>query len=149
MNEGIAPFFAPFTLLIGGALIAFGLLSLLDLHFFKTPLRGKLALAVGLAFMLATQVMFATSSAGGRYFEGQKALLTDCEYKVERDYPAERRDNPKLIGEKITACMSDMGYEWAVSHAHCAEAPIATNVFCYLPSGTMERRIVAFQMGFE
>jgi len=135
--------------LIGGALLAIGLLSLLDLHFFKTPLRGKLALAVGLAFMVATQVMFATSSAGGRYFEGQKALLTDCEYKVERDYPAERRDNPKLIGEKITACMSDMGYEWAVSHAHCAEAPIATNVFCYLPSGTMERRIVAFQMGFE
>ncbi len=149
MNEGIAPFFAPFTLLIGGALLAIGLLSLFDLHFFKTPLRGKLSLAIGLAFMLATQVMFATSSAGGRYFEGQKALLTDCEYKVERDYPAERRDNPKLIGEKITACMGDMGYEWSSSHAHCAEAPIATNVFCYLPSGAMERRIVAFQMGFE
>ncbi len=149
MNEGIAPFFAPFTLLIGGALLAVGLLSLFDLHFFKTPLRGKVALAVGLAFMLATQVMFATSSAGGRYFEGQKALLTDCEYKVERDYPTERRDNPKLIGEKITACMSDMGYEWSVAQAHCAEAPLATNVFCYLPSGAMERRIVAFQMGFE
>ncbi len=149
MNEGIAPFFAPFTLLIGGALLAVGLLSLFDLHFLKTPLRGKIALASGLAFILATQLMFATSSMGGRYFEGQKNLLTDCEYKVERDFPLERRDNPKMIGEKISACMADLGYEWSVEQDHCKEAPLATNVFCYLPTGTMDRRIVAFQMGFE
>ena len=149
MNEGIAPFFAPFTLLIGGALMAVGLLSLLDLHFFKTPLRGKIALASGLAFILATQLMFATSSMGGRYFEGQKNLLTDCEYKVERDFPQERRDNPKLISDKIAACMADLGYEWSSEQDHCKEAPLATNVFCYLPTGAMDRRIVAFQMGFE
>jgi len=149
MNEGIAPFFAPFTLLIGGALLAVGLLSLLDLHFFKTPLRGKIALATGLLFIVATQLMFATSSMGGRYFEGQKTLLTDCEYKVERDFPQERRDNPKLISEKITACMTDLGYEWSAEHDHCKEAPLATNVFCYLPTGAMDRKIVAFQMGFE
>jgi hypothetical protein len=149
MNEGIAPFFAPFTLLIGGGLLAVGLLSLLDLHFFKTPLRGKIALASGLAFILATQLMFATSSMGGRYFEGQKNLLIDCEYKVERDFPQERRDNPKMIGEKITACMSELGYEWSAEHGHCKEAALATNVFCYLPTGAMDRRIVAFQMGFE
>jgi hypothetical protein len=149
MNEGIAPFFAPFTILIGGALVAIGLLSLLDLHFFKTPLRGKIALAVGLAFILATQMMFATSTVGGRYFEGQKTLLTDCEYKVERDFPLERRDNPKLISEKITACMTDLGYEWNTEHGHCKEGPLATNAFCYLPTGPMDRRVVAFQMGFE
>jgi hypothetical protein len=149
MNEGIAPFFAPFTLLIGGALLAVGLLSLLDLHFFKTPLRGKIALATGLLFIVATQLMFATSSMGGRYFEGQKNLLVDCEYKIERDFPLERRDNPKLISEKITACMSDLGYEWSAEHDHCKEAPLATNVFCYLPTGAMDRKIVAFQMGFE
>jgi len=41
MNEDIGTFFAPITLLIGGALIAAGLLSFLDLNYFKTKLRPE------------------------------------------------------------------------------------------------------------
>jgi hypothetical protein len=149
MNEGIAPFFSPFTLLIGGSLVAIGFLSLFDLHFLKTPLRGKIALVVGLIFIVATEAMFATSSASGRYLEGQKVDLTECEFQTERDFPNERRDNPKLISEKITSCMNLLGYEWLNTHPHCNEAPISTNVFCYLPTGPMDRKIVSFQMGFE
>jgi len=149
MNEGIAPFLSPLTLLLGGGLLAVGLLSLLDLHFFKTKWQGKLALAVGLVFILATEAMFVTSGASGRYFEGQKMDVTDCEYQAERDFPAERRSNPKLIHDKIVACMDTLGYDWSKEHYHCVEAPISTNVFCYLPRAAMQRSIVAWQMRFE
>ena len=149
MNEGIAPFFSPITLLLGGVLVAIGFLSLFDLHFLKTPMQGKIALVVGLMFIVATEAMFATSSAGGRFFVGQKSDLTECEFQIERDFPAERKDNPYLVSEKITSCMVQLGYDWSDEHKHCKEAPISTNAFCYLPTGPMDRRIVAFQMGFE
>ncbi|WP_363348946.1 hypothetical protein [Methylocystis echinoides] len=149
MNEGIAPFLSPITLFIGGGLLAIGLLSLLDLHFFKTKTQGKVALAVGLLFILATEAMFVTSGASGRYFEGMKMDVTDCEYQVERDFPLERRGNPKLIEQKIRACMDGLGYDWSEAHGHCQEARLSTNVFCYIPRAPMQRSIVAFQMRFE
>jgi hypothetical protein len=149
MNEGIAPFLSPLTLLLGGGLLAIGLLSLIDLHFFKTKAQGKIALAIGLLFIFATEVMFVTSGASGRYFEGQKLDVTDCEFQTERDFPAERRSNPKLVHDKIVACMDMLGYDWSREHYHCAEAPISTNVFCYLPRAPMQRSIVAWQMRFE
>jgi hypothetical protein len=149
MNEGIAPFLSPITLFIGGGLLAIGLLSLLDLHFFKTKTQGKIALAVGLVFILATEAMFVTSGASGRYFEGMKMDVTDCEYQVERDFPLERRGNPLLVEEKIRACMDALGYDWSDAHEHCKEARLSTNVFCYIPRAVMQRSIVAFQMRFE
>jgi hypothetical protein len=149
MNEGIAPFLSPLTLMLGGALLAIGLLSLLDLHFFKTKTQGKIALAVGLVFVVATEAMFVTSGASGRYFEGQKIDVTDCEYQIERDFPLERRANPKLIEQKIKACMDRAGYDWSEEHEHCREARLSTNVFCYIPRAPMQRGIVAFQMRFE
>lgn len=149
MNEGIAPFLSPLTLLLGGGLLAIGLLSLIDLHFFKAKWQGKAALAVGLLFILATEAMFVTSGASGRYFEGQKLDVTDCEFQAERDFPSERRSNPKLIHDKIVACMETLGYDWSREHYHCVEAPISTNAFCYLPRAPMQRSIVAWQMRFE
>jgi hypothetical protein len=149
MNEGIAPFLSPLTLIIGGGLLAVGLLSLLDLHFFKTKTQGKVALAIGLLFILATEGMFVTSGASGRYFEGMKIDVTDCEFQVERDFPMERRDKPQLIDQKIRACMDSLGYDWAETHEHCHEARLSTNVFCYLPRAALQRSIVAFQMRFE
>ena len=47
---------------------------------------------VVLLFILATEGMFVTSGASGRYFEGMKIDVTDCEFQVERDFPAERRE---------------------------------------------------------
>ncbi|MEF3368057.1 hypothetical protein V3H18_16095 [Methylocystis sp. 9N] len=149
MNEGIAPFLSPLTLLLGGGLFTIGLLSLFDLHFLKTKMQGKVALALGLLFILATEAMFVTSGASGRYFEGQKMDVTDCEYQIERDFPLERRGNPKLVHDKIVACMDEIGYDWSRDHYHCGEAPLATNPFCYLPRAPMQRSIVAWQMKFE
>lgn len=149
MNEGIAPFLSPITLLLGGGLFVIGLLSLLDLHFFKTKTQGKIALVAGLLFILATEAMFVTSGASGRYLEGQKMDVTDCEFQTERDFPVERRENPKLIHDKIVACMDTLGYDWHEDHYHCVEARLATNAFCYLPRAAMQRSIVAWQMKFE
>ncbi len=149
MNEGIAPFFSPLTLIIGAALFTVGVLSLFDLHFLRTKTQGKIALIVGLLFIVATEAMFMTSGAGGRYLEGQRMDVTDCEYQIERDFPSERRDNPRLIEQKIKACMDNLGYDWSEDHKHCQEARLSTNVFCYMPRDSMERTIVAFQMRFE
>ena len=149
MNEGVVTFFAPITLMIGGGLIAMGLLSFLDLNYFKTKLRARLALAVGLAFMFVTEALFLTSTGTGRYFTGLKTDVTDCEFEVERDFADERRTNKVLIHKKIVNCMDQLGYEWVEEHGHCLEARIATNVFCYLPKGRFDRSVVAFQMRFE
>jgi hypothetical protein len=149
MNADIGNFFAPFTLIVGSALLAIGLLSLLDLHFFKTRLQSKAALALGLAFILVTEAMFVTSSAGGRYFYGQKEDVTDCEFEIEQAYPLERGKDSLLIDDNIKQCMDRLGYDWTIEHPHCREARLATNSFCYLPKSVFDRTIVAFQMKFE
>lgn len=149
MNEGIAPFLSPLTLILGGGLLVIGILSFFDLHFLKSRTQERVALVVGLVFILATEAMFVTSGASGRYFEGQKIDVTDCEYQVERDYPLERRENPKLIEQKIKGCMDVLGYDWSETHEHCQEARLSTNAFCYIPRSPMQRSIVAFQMRFE
>ncbi len=149
MDNGLASFFAPITLLIGGALVALGLLSFFDLNYFKTPLRAKLALAAGLAFILATEAMFLTSNGAGRYLSGLRLDVTDCEYKTEEAFPLERGKPGAVISDHIKACMDDLGYDWTTEHPHCAEAKLATNIFCYLPRAPMARVIVAFQAKFE
>lgn len=149
MNEDVGTFFAPITLLIGGALVAAGLLSFLDINYFKTKLQARAALAAGLAFVLATEALFLTSSGGSRYFAGQRLDVTDCEFKTEQAFPLERGKSGNVIGEKIKECMEGLGYEWTLDHPHCKEAKLATNTFCYLPRNAFGRTIVAFQMKFE
>jgi hypothetical protein len=149
MNEGAGVFFSPLTLLLGGGLFALGLLSLAGLQFFKTRHQAVVALAMGLAFLLATEAMFLTSSGGGRYFAAQSADVTDCEYEAERANPLERGKNSSVIPGAIRACMDRLGYDWTTEHPHCEEAKLATNTFCYLPKMRFSRAIVAWQMKFE
>lgn len=149
MNADVGTFFAPITLIIGGGLLAVGLLSFLDLHFFKNKWHSKVALALGLAFILATEALFVTSSAGGRYFYGQNTDVTDCEFEIEQAFPQERGKHSVVIGDNIRQCMDRLGYDWTIEHPHCQEAQLATNSFCYLPKKPFARAIVAFQMKFE
>jgi hypothetical protein len=113
MENGLAAFFAPMTLLLGGVLVALGALSFLDLNFFKTQLRAKVALAAGLAFLLATEAMFLTSTGAGRYFSGLRLDVTDCEYRVEEAFPLERGKPGRVISDNIKACMDELGYDWS------------------------------------
>ena len=149
MENGLASFFAPITLLVGGGLVALGFLSFLDLNYFKTKLRAKVAFAVWLAFILATESMFLTSSGSGRYLAGLRLDVTDCEYKIEEAFPLERGKHGHVIPDNIKACMDELGYDWSTEHPHCEEAVVATNTFCYLPRASLARTIVAFQMKFE
>ena len=145
MDNVLASFFAPITLLVGGALVALGFLSFLDLHYFKTPLRAKIAFAVGLAFLFATEAMFLTSSGAGRYLAGLRLDVTDCEFRVEEAYPLERGKPGHVISDNIRACLDELGYDWITEHPHCEEAKLATNTFCYLPHGPLTARLSRFR----
>ncbi|MBI1868788.1 MAG: hypothetical protein HYS06_10935 [Methylocystis sp.] len=149
MNEGIATFIAPMTLLLGGGLFSVGLLSFLDLRFFKTKFQGKVALAAGLAFVLLTEFIFATSGASGRFLAAQKVDVTDCELDGETALPAERHKDSKILHAHIVTCMKELGYEWTTEHDHCKEGPISTNPYCYLPTHRLARVVNSFQMKFE
>jgi len=149
MDNVLASFFAPITLLLGGGLVALGFLSFLDLNFFKTKLRAKVAFAVGLAFLFATEAMFLTSSGAGRYLAGLRLDVTDCEFKVEEAFPLERGKPGHVISDNIKSCMDELGYDWSIDHPHCEEAKLATNTFCYSPRAPLAHAIVAFQMKFE
>jgi len=149
MNEGAGVFFSPITLLLGGGLFTLGLLSVFGMNFFKSRYQAGVALAMGLAFLVATEAMFLTSSGGGRYFAAQSTDVTDCEYEAEQANPLERGKNSSVIPEEIRACMDRLGYDWTTEHPHCEEAKLATNSFCYLPKTRFSRAIVAWQMKFE
>jgi len=149
MNEGVAGSLGAMVLIVGGGLLTIGLLSLLDLDFFKSKQRNLGALAMGLALVVASEAVFLTSSGSGRYFSGQRADVTDCEFATEEAHPEERRTNPGLVRAEILKCMDRLGYDWTTDHEHCREAPVATNEFCYLPKDRFGRVLVAFQMKFE
>lgn len=149
MNESVATFIAPITLLLGAGLMAIGLLSLINLHYFKTRFRGTVALALGFAFLVATEALFITGSGVGRYYDGQVADVTDCQYDAEQVFPLNRHTGSAVIPNHIKKCMERLGYEWTAEHEHCQEAPLATNTFCYLPRASFARTLVAFQMKFE
>jgi hypothetical protein len=149
MNESAGVLFSPITLLIGGGLFTLGLLSVLGMNFFKTKFQAGVALATGLAFLLATETMFMTGGNAGRYFAAQSTDVTDCEYKAEQANPLERGKKTNVIPDEIRACMDRLGYDWTTEHPHCEEAKLATNTFCYLPKPRFSRAIVAWQMKFE
>ncbi|PWB81200.1 MAG: hypothetical protein C3F11_15845 [Methylocystaceae bacterium] len=149
MNEDISAFIAPLTLILGGGLFAFGALSFIGVDFFKTKLQSRVALAIGLAFIVATELIFVTGSQSGRFFSGMKLDVTDCELEGETELPQERHKDSKLLHDRIVGCMAKLGYEWKVEHEHCKEAQIATNSFCYLPTRPLARAIVKFQTAFE
>jgi hypothetical protein len=149
MNEDISGFIVPLTLILGGGLVALGALSVFGLDFFKTKFAGGVAFAIGLAFIVVTELIFVTSSQSGRFFSGLKLDVTDCELDGETKLPQERNKNSKILHDYIVGCMERLGYEWNDDHDHCKEAQIATNSFCYLPTRPMARAIVKFQTAFE
>ncbi|MBY6240116.1 hypothetical protein [Methylosinus sp. Sm6] len=149
MNEDIAAFVAPLTLILGGGLLALGALSFLGVDYFESKFKSRVAFAIGLAFLVATELIFVTSSSSGRYFAGLKVDVTDCELDGESKLPEERHKNSRVLHDYIVGCMQRLGYEWNADHDHCKEAQIATNSFCYLPTRPMARAIVRFQTTFE
>lgn len=149
MNEDIAAFVVPLTLILGGGLLALGALSFFGVDYFDSKLKSRAAFAIGLGFIVVTELIFVTGSSSGRYFSGLKTDVTDCELDGETRLPQERHKNSRVLHDHIVACMGRLGYEWNEDHEHCKEAQIATNSFCYLPMRPMARAIVRLQTRFE
>jgi hypothetical protein len=149
VNGDLSTFALPLTIMAGGGLVAFGLMSLIGFNYFKTKTQGAVALAIGLSFLLVTQLLVMTSGASGQFFSGQKLGVTDCQLDGEANLPLERDNKSPVIQNYIVQCMDKAGYEWTASNDNCRDAPLATNAFCYLPKGPFDRTLVAFQMKFE
>lgn len=145
----MATFVAPVTLLLGAGLFAAGALSFLDIHFFKTKFGERAALAGGLALIVVTEFIFASSSMSMRFLNGQRSNVLECRLDAETALPDERNKNSPIIHDHIIRCMNGFGYEWTTGHSRCKEAPVATNPFCYLPMQFFDRVVTEFQMKFE
>ncbi|MBI1868340.1 MAG: hypothetical protein HYS06_08615 [Methylocystis sp.] len=149
MNQDMATFIAPLTLLLGGGLFAAGALSFLDIHFFKTKFGERAALAGGLALIVLTEFIFASSNMSARFFNGQRNDVLECRLAAETALPDERSKSSVVMHDHIVGCMNGLGYEWTARHSRCQEGPVATNPFCYLPVRPFDRIVTELQIRFE
>jgi len=139
-------FVAPLTLALGAGLLAAGILSLLDIHFFETRLADRAALAGGLSLIVVAELIFASSDMSMRFLNGQRSDVLECRLDAETASPEERHKDSPLMQINIIECMKRFGYEWAPSGARCKQATVATNPFCYLPSRRFDRPVTKLLM---
>lgn len=142
-------FVAPATLVLGAGLFAAGVLSFLDIHFFKTRLAERAALAGGLALILLAELVFASSDMSMRFLNGQRSDVLECRLDAETALPDERHKDSPVMQNRIVECMKGFGYEWTPNHARCKEAAVASNPFCYLPTRGFDRVVTELLMMLE
>ncbi len=148
MNQDLSVFITPVALVIGCALIAAGGLYFIDIHFAKTRAQAIAALAAGLVIIGLLEIILAGSSVS--FFKAQQVQTSACELEGESAHPEARQGaSAEVIHKHILACMREAGYEWLPEHRNCKEAVVATNPYCYLPLGSFDRTITAFQLRFE
>ncbi len=145
----IAAFIAPLTLLLGAGLFAAGLLSFFGVHFFATRAAERAAFALGLALIVGAEFLFASSGMSLRFLNGQRSDVLECRLDAETALPQERHRDSPVLQERIRECMDRAGYRWTSRHRRCAEAPVATNPFCYLPTRPFDRTVTRILMFFE
>lgn len=138
-------------IIVGGGLIASGLLTLFNYQFYKTKLQAIGALVGGIALIGTLELMFLSgNSVSNFFFQAQKQQVTACELVGEAAHPEQRgTHNSPEIRQTIVACLNQAGYEWAGEHHNCREAPIATNPYCYLPTDFFSRAFTHVQLVFE
>ncbi len=151
MEQDVSIFLAPVIIIVGGGLIASGLLTLFNYHFYKTKLQAVAALVGGIALIGALELMFlAGNSVSTVFFQAQRQQVTACELVGEAAHPEQRgTHNSSEIRKTIIGCLNEAGYEWAGDHRNCQEAPIATNPYCYLPTDFISRAFTHIQLIFE
>lgn len=148
MNQDLSVFITPVALVIGCALIAAGGLYFIDIHFVRTRIQAIAALATGGLIIGVLEIILAGSSVS--FFKAQQVQTSACELEGESAHPEARQGaDAEIIRKHIIACMREAGYEWLPEHRNCKEAAVATNPYCYLPLGSFDRTITAFQLRFE
>jgi len=146
MALDFSAFFAPIAFLIGSALVAVGILSLLGAHFLDSVWRERVALALGLACILAAEISIAFSGLSLRFLNGQRADVLQCRQEAEKNFPMERHKDSPVISDDIIACMKRFQYDWTPKQPRCRETPVAANPFCYLPMKRFDRWMTRLQM---
>jgi hypothetical protein len=148
VNQDLAVFIVPFALIIGGALFAGGLLYFINIRFINSAALAIAALVGGSLILGALEIILAGSA--NSFFKAQQVQTSSCELEGESAHPEVRMSaDREIIQKAIIACMKEAGYEWTGEHKQCRDAKVATNPYCYLPTGWFERPITAFQLRFE
>ena len=148
MNQDLAIFVVPFALVLGCGLLALGGLYFINIRFVTSTAKAIAALATGAIVIGVLEIILAGSAVS--FFKAQQVQTSACELVGESAHPEARRGaDPSIIHNAITACMEEAGYEWDGGHRHCKDAPVATNPFCYAPTGPFDRTITTIQMSFE
>ena len=148
MDQDLAVFIVPFALVIGCGLLALGGLYFINIRFVTSATKAIAALAGGTIVIDVLEIILASSSVS--FLKAQQVQTSSCELDDESSHPEARRGaDPTILHKAIVACMNEAGYEWDGAHRHCKDTPIATNPFCYLPTGSFDPTIANIQMSFE
>jgi len=148
MDQNLTIFLAPFLIIVGGGLIAFGGLTLSGLDLlFKSKSQAIAGICAGLVLLGALEIRFFGSSAS--FFENQKVVVSYCHVVAESANPGQRGTQSDAINKSIAGCLAKEGYEWSPQHRRCKEAPLAMNEYCYLPTASFSRLITKMQLLFE
>jgi hypothetical protein len=148
VNQDLAVFIVPFALVIGGALFAGGGLYFINIRFIPSAGLAIAALVGGSLILGMLEIILAGSA--NSFFKAQQVQTSTCELQGESAHPEARLGaDREIIHTAIVACMKEAGYEWHTDHKQCKDAKVATNPYCYLPTGWFEGTVTAFQLGFE
>jgi outer membrane murein-binding lipoprotein Lpp len=142
--QDLALFAVPFALVVGGALVAGGVLYFVDVRFVSSAGQAIAALIVGAAILGVLEIILA--GGGISFFKAQQVQALACELEAGT---VRGGDDAPRVEELIVACMKEAGYGWLDEHRNCRGAPVAANPYCYLPNDVFGRTITAFQLRFE
>ena len=132
---------------VGCVLATAGGLYFIDIKFCRDKTSAFMALVSGLLLVGSAEMALVGSSSS--FFKAQQIHTSVCELEGETAHPENRRaDTGNVIYNHIRGCMKMAGYVWTSDHKHCKEAPLATNPFCYLPSGAFDRAVTSAQVAF-
>ncbi len=112
-------------------------------------------LSQGIVFAIAAFMFVAgisvhfSGSSNTAFLRGQLAQTSKCELEGEAAYPTLRREQSGVINQHIISCMQRSGFSWVEQAWLCQEAPMATNGYCYEPSGWFDRAVTKTQLVFN
>jgi len=82
------------------------------------------------------------------HFVLQGSADSDFRMRVRRRNRAShdrRDDSGQVIFKHVVRRMKTAGYMWTNQHKRCQDAPVSTNLLCYLPDRTFARAITTLR----
>jgi len=84
------------------------------------------------------------------FFKAQQIQTSACGLEGETAHPTDRRDDSgQVIFKHVVRRMKTAGYMWTNQHKRCQDAPVSTNLLCYLPDRSFARAITTAQVASE